>query len=171
MKKCQFCAEEILDEAIVCKHCGKELDKQAVKRKEYKWTLGKISCAVILVPMILVFVITLGRNSNNTNSDSSSTTQQKVSVGQEGFLRVGDKQDDVLLATSEKALDEIIKSSIAKDNVGIAQIVLDGRAIFVPYNTKVLVIDLSVGKRKVRILEGKNAGVTGWVPYEFIVAK
>jgi phage shock protein PspC (stress-responsive transcriptional regulator) len=46
MKRCPFCAEEIRDEAVKCRHCGSMLDGTVLTRSWYRVRRGKMIAGV-----------------------------------------------------------------------------------------------------------------------------
>lgn len=111
-------------------------------------------------------VTTNTETAQTETQESSDTSNDFVGIGENGILDNG--SEDVLLGVSKEDNDQIVHNYVINDLDAVAQMVLDGKAFFVPTQTKVLVIERDFGVRQVRILEGDFSGQSGWIPYEFV---
>ena len=99
---------------------------------------------------------------------SSCTDAPQLNVGSEARISAPGSDKEVLVAIDVKALEELTNSFIAKDWHGVGEVYVSGRAFPVDNLTRVLIIDSGFGKRKIRILEGKQNGRAGWLPGEYL---
>lgn len=138
-----------------------------VRQKQQRRQLG-YGCLGALILFFLVVVcvsaITLGGDSGPNNVDSSTS----VSIGQNGILYDGVPDGSIPVAINEDAFNEFNQAIVAKDSYGIGLMIMSGQVFKVPSKTKVLVIDRSLFRSRIRILEGPYQGSSGWVPYEWV---
>lgn len=110
------------------------------------------------VRLLIVVVIFLICGSAIADSGKSGTLQSKGSP-------------NVLVGTSQKNFDRMIKLLAAKDIKGLGEMVAAGQVLQVPSGTKCLIIDLGVFIDEVRLSGGKYSGTAVFVESEYVKRK
>ena len=100
-------------------------------------------------------------------SKPPQTTSKTLMPGDDAVVDAGNLV--VHVAISKAALDRSIKAAIARDDLGHVALLLDEEIFVIEVGTLVRVIDIGFMTSEIRILEGKHAGRSGFLPSEFVV--
>jgi hypothetical protein len=89
-----------------------------------------------------------------------------VHQGEDAFLTV--PSGDVFVALDRTDSSRVQAAAAARDTATLENMVTGNKALRVPADTAVKVLEDSDRDRKVRITEGAFAGKSGWVDFQFL---
>lgn len=85
MKKCPYCAEDIQDAAIVCKHCGRDLkagvSQVQIVQPPAKTSPAAMGCLGLIVFVVLIVII--GQCNSPSTSQSTAVVEDAESTWNE----------------------------------------------------------------------------------------
>lgn len=125
-------------------------------------TLKVLLSLIAIVLVIILFQVINGPSSSNKNTQSSPAAEpDRPKLGEKGYVQGGGHA--VPVALTEADLDAWTKAQAANDDHGQKNLLLRAKIFSVDNGTKILVIDTAMFNRKIRVLEGEEKGMAGWV--------
>lgn len=172
--KCPLCKSKVPSNALKCAKCAGDLNTEEAQKniqsQLHKQRKLKMATAIIFSFLIIIIIASSGEEDAPTQQVE---TLSILTIGDDGILNNQEEktncEGNTILGTSKETYDEFSKAQVADDKLDYLQMLGDGKIFLIPNCTKVKVIDSSFTLKKVRILEGEHLGVSGWMPFEFVV--
>ncbi|MCC7261574.1 MAG: hypothetical protein IT369_03535 [Candidatus Latescibacteria bacterium] len=133
--------------------------KFKMPRIGYLGILGIIGAAIFFAVMVANLFSGTSGNGN------------VVAVGEEAYIQSGGRSTPITITKDD--YDQVQKILLAKDWEGLRQLIIQERAFVIDEGTQVLVVDKSWDwtMTQVKVLEGSQAGKTGWVAEGYVTKR
>jgi len=127
-----------------------KLEIKGMTDKQF-WAAGLLGAAIIVGAFLFVFSAFVP----NPPAPASRVEQARAAASDlyGGFV-----------AVDEAAFHDMMSAAVAGDNAALMRLGVDGRVFQVAEGTQTRLIDWGLGKKRVSILSGPQAGRSGWVP-------